>query len=446
MGTRVIAVVGATATGKSGLATELALALGGEVVNADSMQLYQGMDIGTAKEPEAARRGVPHHLLDIWPVTQTANVADYAKLARTAIDEIIARGRVPVLAGGSGLYVRAALDDLDFPGTDEAIRASLEEELARVGAAALHARLARLDPAAAAAILPGNGRRIVRALEVIEISGRPFAATMPAFTENRPAVQVGLTLPRPELDQRIAARVDRMWEAGLEAEVRGQAGDDEGHQAVRPPPGILVPPRPPGPLARRQPARGRRSDRGARAYPDGLGGPAAGQVLQLLGQGFGHEQPGQQVRLRGQCPERHRDADVVIGPVHDLDRVAGLDFARLDYPEVGPGHGGQREPPDPAGLRQPALEGAARDPRRGRLQDQVRPDPPPLADQRAVGVGTLGRQVLAEHPVRQRPAELSRPEVEVLPRVGVHGLVRPAVVPHVVDPVPASPTMPMPLA
>ena len=185
MGTRVIAVVGATATGKSELATELALALGGEVVNADSMQLYQGMDIGTAKEPEAARRGVPHHLLDIWPVTQTANVADYAKLARAAIDEIIARGRVPVLAGGSGLYVRAALDDLEFPGTDEAIRASLEEELARVGAAALHARLARLDPAAAAAILPGNGRRIVRALEVIEISGRPFTATMPAFAENR---------------------------------------------------------------------------------------------------------------------------------------------------------------------------------------------------------------------------------------------------------------------
>ena len=288
MGTRVIAVVGATATGKSGLATELALALGGEVVNADSMQLYQGMDIGTAKEPEAARRGVPHHLLDIWPVTQTANVADYAKLARAAIDEIIARGRVPVLAGGSGLYVRAALDDLDFPGTNEAIRASLEEELARVGAAALHTRLARLDPAAAAAILPGNGRRIVRALEVIEISGRPFTATMPAFTENRPAVQIGLTLPRPELDQRIAARVDRMWQAGLEAEVRSLAAQGlrdgktasralgyqqllryldgewtldearletiEGHQAVRPPPGILVPPRPPGPLARRRPA------------------------------------------------------------------------------------------------------------------------------------------------------------------------------------------------
>jgi tRNA dimethylallyltransferase len=220
MSTHVIAVVGATATGKSRLAVELARALRGEVVNADSMQLYQGMDIGTAKEPEAAWRGVPHHLLDIWPVTQTANVADYAKLARAAIDEIIARGRVPILAGGSGLYVRAALDDLDFPGTDAATRVRLEDELARLGPAALHARLARLDPAAAAAILPGNGRRIVRALEVIEISGRPFTATMPAYQQNRPAVQIGLALPRPELDRRIAARVDRMWQAGLEAEVR----------------------------------------------------------------------------------------------------------------------------------------------------------------------------------------------------------------------------------
>jgi tRNA dimethylallyltransferase len=220
MSTHVIAVVGATATGKSRLAVELARALRGEVVNADSMQLYRGMDIGTAKEPEAAWRGVPHHLLDIWPVTQTANVADYAKLARAAIDEIIARGRVPILAGGSGLYVRAALDDLDFPGTDAATRARLEDELARLGPAALHARLARLDPAAAAAILPGNGRRIIRALEVIEISGRPFTATMPAYQQNRPAVQIGLALPRPELDRRIAARVDRMWQAGLEAEVR----------------------------------------------------------------------------------------------------------------------------------------------------------------------------------------------------------------------------------
>jgi tRNA dimethylallyltransferase len=235
MGAHVIAVVGATATGKSGLAIELARALGGEIVNADSMQLYQGMDIGTAKEPEAAWRGVPHHLLDIWPVTQAANVADYAKLARAAIDEIMARGRVPVLAGGSGLYVRAALDDLDFPGTDPVIRTRLEDELARLGAAALHARLAALDPAAADAILPSNGRRIVRALEVIEISGRPFTATMPAYQQNRPAVHLGLTLPRPALDLRIAARVDRMWQAGLEAEVRTLAGQGlrEGKTASR---------------------------------------------------------------------------------------------------------------------------------------------------------------------------------------------------------------------
>ena len=235
MGTHVIAVVGATATGKSGLAIELALALGGEIVNADSMQLYQGMDIGTAKEPEAARQGVPHHLLDIWPVTEPANVAGYQKLARAAIDEIIARGRVPILAGGSGLYVRAALDDLDFPRTDAVIRTRLEQELARVGAAALHARLAGLDPAAAGAILPGNGRRIVRALEVIEITGRPFTATMPAYLQNRPAIQIGLILPRPELDRRIAARVDRMCQAGLEAEVRELAaqGLREGRTASR---------------------------------------------------------------------------------------------------------------------------------------------------------------------------------------------------------------------
>jgi tRNA dimethylallyltransferase len=223
MSTPVIAVVGATATGKSGLGIALARALRGEVVNADSMQLYQGMDIGTAKEPEAARHGVPHHLLDIWPVTRTANVADYQKLARAAIDDIIARGHLPVLTGGSGLYLRAALGDLDFRGTDPPARARLESELAVVGPAVLHARLAALDPAAAAVILPSNGRRIVRALEVIELTGRPFTATMPAYKQVRPgpkAVQLGLALPRPELDQRIAARVEAMWQAGFEAEVR----------------------------------------------------------------------------------------------------------------------------------------------------------------------------------------------------------------------------------
>jgi tRNA dimethylallyltransferase len=235
MGTDLIAVVGATATGKSGLAIGLARALGGEVVNADSMQLYRGMDIGTAKEPPAAWRGVPHHLLDVWPVTRTANVADYQELARAAIDDITARGRVPILAGGSGLYVRAALEDLQFPGTDDGTRARLEAELDRAGPAALHTRLAALDPAAAAAILPGNGRRIVRALEVIEISGRPFTATMPAYDRGRPAIQIGLTLPRPELDRRIAARVDRMWQSGFEAEVRSlvDEGLREGKTASR---------------------------------------------------------------------------------------------------------------------------------------------------------------------------------------------------------------------
>jgi tRNA dimethylallyltransferase len=235
MGTHLIAVVGATATGKSGLAIELARALGGEVVNADSMQLYRGMDIGTAKEPAATRLGVPHHLLDVWPVTRTANVASYQELARAAIDDITARGRVPILAGGSGLYIRAALEDLHFPGTDDGTRARLDAELDRVGPAALHARLATLDPAAAAAILPGNGRRIVRALEVIEISGRPFTATMPGWDQGRPAIQIGLTLPRPELDLRIAARVDRMWQAGFEDEVRRLVGEGlrEGKTASR---------------------------------------------------------------------------------------------------------------------------------------------------------------------------------------------------------------------
>jgi tRNA dimethylallyltransferase len=231
MGTHVIAVVGATATGKSALAGALARALHGEVVNADSMQLYQGMDIGTAKEPEAARHGVPHHLLDIWPVTRTANVADYQELARAAIDGIIARGHVPVLVGGSGLYIRAAIDDLDFHGTDPGTRARLETELAEAGPAALHARLATLDPAAAAVILPSNGRRIVRALEVMELTGRPFTATMPGYEQVRPGpktVQLGLALPRPELDRRIAARVEAMWQAGFEAEVK-----DLVHQGLR---------------------------------------------------------------------------------------------------------------------------------------------------------------------------------------------------------------------
>jgi tRNA dimethylallyltransferase len=229
----VIAVVGATATGKSRLAIRLAVALGGEVVNADSMQLYRGMDIGTAKMTAAERDGVPHHLLGIWDVTQTASVAEYQALARKVIDEILARRRVPVLAGGSGLYVRAALDDLDFPGTDTSVRERLEAELSADGPAALYARLSSLDPAAAAAILPSNGRRIVRALEVIELSGEAFSATMPGYESGRPAVQIGLRLPREELDRRITARVDHMWRSGFEAEVRNLAGLRDGKTASR---------------------------------------------------------------------------------------------------------------------------------------------------------------------------------------------------------------------
>jgi tRNA dimethylallyltransferase len=215
-----IAVVGATTAGKSDLAVDLALALGGEVINADSMQLYQGMDIGTAKLTMAERRGVPHHLLDVWAVTKTASVAEYRELADAVIADITARGKVPVLVGGSGLYVRAALGDLDFPGTDEAIRERLEAELGRRGPAPLYERLVAADPTAAAAILPGNGRRIVRALEVIELSGRPFSATMPGYEGGRPAIQLGVQVDRAELYRRIESRVDRMWAAGLETEVR----------------------------------------------------------------------------------------------------------------------------------------------------------------------------------------------------------------------------------
>jgi len=228
-----IAIVGATATGKSDLAVDLALALGGEVINADSMQLYKSMDIGTAKLTAAERRGVPHHLLDVWDVTKTASVAEYQVLAAEAIADIERRGKVPVLVGGSGLYIRAALGDLDFPGTDEEIRERLEAELGKVGAAPLYERLMAADPVAAAAILPSNGRRIVRALEVIEMSGRPFSATLPGYDAGRPAVQIGLRVDRPELDRRIEARVDRMWSSGFEAEVRGIDGLRDGKTASR---------------------------------------------------------------------------------------------------------------------------------------------------------------------------------------------------------------------
>jgi tRNA dimethylallyltransferase len=222
---RVLAVVGPTATGKSALGVALAKSLRGEVLNADSMQLYRGMDIGTAKLTPAEQEGVPHHLLDIWPVTRTASVADYQRLARDRIAGLLARGVTPVLVGGSGLYVRAVLDRMEFPGTDPALRAVLEQELATVGPAPLHARLAVSDPAAAEAILPTNGRRIVRALEVITLTGRPFTAALPSYESVYDAVQLGLDLPPEVLDERVGERVERMFAGGLVDEVRRLEGE-----------------------------------------------------------------------------------------------------------------------------------------------------------------------------------------------------------------------------
>ena len=242
-----VAVVGPTAVGKSELAVRLAIALGGEVVNADAMQLYRGMDVGTAKLPPAERLGVPHHLLDVLDVRDEASVAAYQREAVRVVGEVADRGRVPLLVGGSGLYVAAVLDGLEFPGTDPLVRGALEAELAERGAPALHARLAEVDPDAAAAILPSNGRRVVRALEVVVLTGRPFRATL-ALGDPDPSggtdggvesrllwVRLGLTAPRDRLDARIAERVDRMWSAGLVDEVRAldRAGLREGRTASR---------------------------------------------------------------------------------------------------------------------------------------------------------------------------------------------------------------------
>jgi tRNA dimethylallyltransferase len=233
---RPIAVVGPTATGKSELGVLLAQRLGGEVINADAMQLYRGMDIGTAKLTAAERHGVPHHLLDVLDVTETASVAAYQRAARAEFDRVLAAGRVPVVVGGSGLYVSALLDDLKFPGTDPAIRARLEAELTTLGAPALHARLAGVDPVAAESILTSNGRRIVRALEVVELTGRPFSASMPVPGPPRhDTLLVGLDREIGELDERVRTRVDRMFAAGLVDEVRALAdrGLRDGRTAAR---------------------------------------------------------------------------------------------------------------------------------------------------------------------------------------------------------------------
>ena len=216
----IVAIVGPTASGKTALSLDLAAALDGEIVNTDAMQVYRGMDIGTAKLPVAERRGIPHHLLDTLEVRDPATVAEFQGWARTVIARLRARGATPVLVGGSALYTRAILDRFEFPGTDPAVRARLEAELERVGSAALHARLRAVDPLAADRIEVENGRRVVRALEVVEITGAPFSATLPVqeYVDPR-TVQLGVAIDRETLEERIAARVRRMFDEGLLDEV-----------------------------------------------------------------------------------------------------------------------------------------------------------------------------------------------------------------------------------
>jgi len=217
----VVAVVGATAAGKTGLSLDLAERLGGEVVNTDAMQVYRGMDVGTAKPALDERRGITHHLLDTHDPSEPVSVAVFQAEARAVIAELRSRGVVPVLVGGSALYTRAVLDRFEFPGTDPAVRRRLEAELTEVGAPAMHARLREVDPDAAAQILPDNARRIVRALEVGELTGRSFTATLPRLEYVEPrTVQVGVAIDRPTLDERIAARVRRMYDEGLVEEVQ----------------------------------------------------------------------------------------------------------------------------------------------------------------------------------------------------------------------------------
>jgi tRNA dimethylallyltransferase len=216
----IVAVVGATASGKTSLSLDLAERLDGEIVNTDAMQVYRGMDVGTAKLPEAERRGIPHHLLDTLDVRDPATVAQFQAWAREAIADLRSRERAAVLVGGSALYTRAIIDRFEFPGTDAGVRATLENELAELGPHRLHDRLAGLDPEAAAKIIPENGRRTVRALEVIALTGRPYTASLPTLEYADPrTVQIGVDIDRPTLDARIEQRVDHMFEAGFVDEV-----------------------------------------------------------------------------------------------------------------------------------------------------------------------------------------------------------------------------------
>ena len=236
MTSRPIAVVGPTATGKSDLALDLATELGGEIVNIDAMQLYRGMDVGTAKLPLDQRRGIAHHLLDVLDVTETATVAAYQSAARAVVEDIMARGRTPVIVGGSMMYVQALLDEWDFPATDPEVRARWEALLDESGVQALHAALLQADPVAAATILPTDGRRMVRALEVVELTGRPFAASAPTIGAPRWNTAIlGVDRETAALDARIETRTALMFDSGLVDEVRGlvDAGLREGQTARR---------------------------------------------------------------------------------------------------------------------------------------------------------------------------------------------------------------------
>lgn len=226
---RPLAIIGPTGTGKSQLALDVAERLGGatgaEIVNADAMQLYRGMDIGTAKLPLEQRRGIAHHQLDVLDVTATATVANYQRAAAADIEAIAARGAVPIIVGGSMLYIQSLLDDWSFPATDPAVRARWEQRLAEVGVGRLHAELARRDPTAAAAILPTDARRTVRALEVVELTGQPFAASAPRIgTPRWDTAIIGLDCDTAVLDERLARRTDIMFNQGLVDEVIGLCG------------------------------------------------------------------------------------------------------------------------------------------------------------------------------------------------------------------------------
>ncbi|MFM6841073.1 MAG: tRNA (adenosine(37)-N6)-dimethylallyltransferase MiaA [Candidatus Planktophila sp.] len=218
----VIIICGPTATGKSDLALEVAHKYNGEIINADSMQLYKGMDIGTAKLTLAERQGIPHHLLDILNVSQDASVASYQRLARAAVDQIRADGKVAVIVGGTGLYIKAIIDEMNFPETDPALRKKLEDEAELLGTAQLYSRLRVLDPQAADAIEPANTRRIIRALEVIEVTGQTYSANLPSDTSLRypDAFHIGLSMERSTLAPRIEARVHHMFDQGLVDEVK----------------------------------------------------------------------------------------------------------------------------------------------------------------------------------------------------------------------------------